>query len=105
MASSATGVVRKQGKAEGSPWPRGMVGLVSASLRFSIIIIRIPLIDILEAMLTTSLALNPHIFFDDPFSISLSLPEFGVVLRLLGTGRRLCFSQGVVVESERLNIM
>lgn len=29
MASSATAAVRKQGKAAGSPWPRGITGLGS----------------------------------------------------------------------------
>ena len=36
MASSASVAVLKQGKAEGSPWPSGIVGLGSFTLRFSL---------------------------------------------------------------------
>ena len=42
MASSAIVVVRKHGKSEGSPWPRGTVGLVSSLSTFLLIFKRTP---------------------------------------------------------------
>lgn len=70
-ASSAIWVVRKQGKAEGSPWPRGMTGLGSDSLMFPMTSLSTPLIVIADAVLSTSFPLNPHLSAV-PFSISLS---------------------------------
>lgn len=77
MASSATGVVRKQGKAEGSPWPRGTVGLVSCGSILPMMFVRTVLMLVADAFVSASFPLNDHFFatvaVDEPFSISLLL--------------------------------
>ena len=81
MASSATGVVRKQGNADGSPWPRGITGLLSSSLRFDRTLPRTPLMVTAAAIFSSWFPWKPHLFFD-PFSISsfFSFSFSGVVL-------------------------
>lgn len=69
MASSATGLVRKEGKAEGSPCPSGMTGLGSSLLRLFISRPRTPRTEVADDVVYTSLALNFHLCWPDPFSI------------------------------------
>lgn len=57
MASSATEVVRKQGKDEGSPWPRGKTGRGPSSRISDITTLRTA--RMLEAEILASRALDP----------------------------------------------
>lgn len=69
IASSATGVTRKQEKAEGSPLPRGIVGLGSFLFRFSFKVVTTSRIVMVGAVLSFCLTSKRH-FFAAPFSMT-----------------------------------
>lgn len=78
MASSATAAVRKQGKAAGSPWPRGITGLGSFLSTLSIKLT----LAYRSAATSASLALFSSFFTSKPhlFSASFSIVFFVVTL-------------------------
>ena len=76
MASTARGDVLKDGKWEGSPWPKAKTCLSSSGLRFSISLLSTPLTVIPEAVVMLSFPLNLH--FCTSFSISPPPPTTGM---------------------------
>lgn len=77
-ASSAKGVVRKHGKGEGSPCPRGKSGLGSSLLTLPHIFIKSPRIDVFDCGFSFPIPQKFHLF--SPFS-SIFLLQLASALR------------------------
>lgn len=89
-ASSAMGVVRKHGKGEGSPCPRGKSGLGSSLLTLPHIFIKSPRTDVFDCGFSFPIPQKFHLFspFSSIFLLLQALTQMGLPVTV--TVRVLC---------------